>query len=61
MNEEDKKKLLEDFEKADIDKKLDMWYFALDQGALWEELIAEMSNTAQMQAMKSGKAVASNE
>ena len=61
MNEEDKKKFLEDFEKADVAKKLDMWYFALDQGALWEELIAEMSNTAQMQAMKAGKAVASNE
>ena len=61
MNEEDKKKLLEDFEKADIDKKLDMWYFALDQGALWEELIAEMSNTAQMQQLKGKKAVASNE
>jgi len=61
VNEEDKKKFLEDFEKADIDKKLDMWYYALDQGALWEELIAEMSNTAQMQAMKSGKAVAPNE
>ena len=55
------KKFLDDFEKADIAKKLDMWYFALDQGALWEELIAEMSNTAQMQVMKGGKAVISNE
>ncbi|RLI58749.1 MAG: hypothetical protein DRO67_10435 [Candidatus Asgardarchaeum californiense] len=61
MNEEDKKKFLDDFEKADVAKKLDMWYFALDQGALWEEIIAEMSNTAQMQAMKGGKAVISNE
>jgi hypothetical protein len=47
MNEKDKKEFLEDFKKADIDKKLDMWYYALDQEGLWEEVIAEMSAIAQ--------------
>jgi len=54
MNEEDKKALLQDFEKADTTKKLDMWYYALDQEAIWEELIAEMSTLAQMQQMSKG-------
>ena len=48
MKEEDKKKFLEDFKKADISKKLDMWFFALDQVTVWDELIAEMSMIAQM-------------
>lgn len=55
MNEEDKKIFLDDFEKADINKKLDMWYYSLDQVATWEELIAEMSTYAQMQSMSKGK------
>lgn len=54
MKEEDKKTFLDDFEKADVDKKLDMWYFALDQGALWEELIEEMSKYATIQTLKKG-------
>ena len=49
MNEEDKKKFLEDFKKADLSKKLDMWYYALDQVSLWDESLAEMSNIAQIQ------------
>jgi len=57
MEEEDKKKFLEDFKKADIKKKLDMWYFALDQVSLWEESIAEMSDIAQMDLMKKNKVV----
>ena len=61
MKEEDKKIFLEDFEKADINKKLDMWYYALDQGALWEEIIAEMSNYATIQAMKEGRGKTSDE
>lgn len=48
MKEEDKQKFLEDFKKADISKKLDMWFFALDQVTVWDELIAEMSMIAQM-------------
>jgi len=47
MNEKDKKEFLDDFEKADINKKLDMWYYALDQEGIWEEIIAEMSIIAQ--------------
>ena len=47
MNEEDKKAFLEDFKKADIQKKLDMWYFALDNIGLWDEILAEMANIAQ--------------
>lgn len=49
MNEEDKKAFLEDFRKADVSKKLDMWYFALEQEMLWEEILAEMSDIAQVQ------------
>ena len=47
MNEKDIKEFLEDFKKADIKKKLDMWYHALDQEGLWEEIITEMSFIAQ--------------
>ena len=57
MNEEDIKAFLGDFKKADIAKKLDMWFYALDQEGSWEELIAEMSNTAQMQQMQQGKKI----
>ena len=55
MNEEDKKAFLNDFRKADITKKLDMWFYALDQEGLWEELLAEMSMIAQMQNPIKGK------
>jgi len=48
LNEEDKQKFLEDFKKAEIAKKLDMWYFALEQVSIWDELINEMSMIAQM-------------
>ncbi|MBN1861991.1 MAG: hypothetical protein JW840_11100 [Candidatus Thermoplasmatota archaeon] len=55
MNEEDTKKFLNDFKKADMDKKLDMWYFAVDQEALWEEILAEMSMIAQAANPQKGK------
>jgi len=48
LKEEGKKAFLEDFKKAEISKKLDMWYFALEQIAIWEELISEMSTIAQI-------------
>ena len=51
MNEDDKKAFLEDFRKSNITKKIDMWFFALENEALWEEIIAEMSNIAQIQNM----------
>ena len=57
MNEKDKKALLDDYKKGDVTKKLDMWYYALDQEALWEEAIAEMSNMATMEQLKAGKAI----
>ncbi len=46
MNEEDVKEFLGDFKKSELDKKLDMWFFALDQEAIWEEIISEMSDIA---------------
>lgn len=52
MNEEDKKSFLDDFKNADINKKLDMWYFALEQDAIWEEIISEVADIAQMDQMK---------
>ena len=54
MNDEDKKAFLEDFKKVDVSKKLDMWYYALEQEDLWEEIIAEMSTIAQMQVTVRG-------
>jgi hypothetical protein len=48
LNEEDQQKFLEDFKKADVSKKLDMWYFALEQVSIWDELIEEMATIAQM-------------
>ncbi len=61
MKEEDKKAFLEDFKKAKIEQKLDMWFYALDQEGLWEEVIAEMSNIATMQQLKQGKLIVQKE
>jgi hypothetical protein len=49
MNEEDKKEFLDDFKKADGEKKLDMWYYALDQEVLWDQILADMSVIAREQ------------
>lgn len=54
MNEDDKKAFLEDFKKADIPKKMDMWFFAIEQESLWEEIMDEMSKIARIQIMKEG-------
>lgn len=43
MQEDDKKTFLDDFKKADIQKKLDMWFYAIEQIGLWEQIINEMS------------------
>ena len=43
MNEEDRKAFLEDFKKADVGKKMDMWFYAIEQEGLWEEIMDEMS------------------
>jgi hypothetical protein len=55
MNEDDKKAFLEDFKKVDLQKKLDMWFYALEQQGLWDEIIAEMSDIAQSQNLKQVK------
>ena len=55
VDEEDKKAFLQDFKDADLERKLDMWYYALDQEALWEELLDMMSKISrikQLQEMK---------
>jgi len=52
VNEEDKKAFLEDFNKGNIDQKLDLWFYALDQEGVWEELLEEMSNMATVEQMK---------
>ena len=52
MNDEDKKAFLKDFKKVDINQKMDMWFFALDQQALWDEIMDEMSKIARIQQMK---------
>jgi len=44
MNDEDKKKFIEEFKKAEGEKKLDMWDFALGQQVLWEKIIAEIQD-----------------
>jgi hypothetical protein len=46
VKEKDKKAFLDDFKNAEVEKKLDMWYFAIDQEAFWEEIISEMSEIA---------------
>lgn len=46
MNEEEKTQFINDFTTADIQKKLDMWFYALDQEALWDEILTIMSDTA---------------
>jgi hypothetical protein len=55
VKEEDIKMFLNDFKKADITKKLDMWYFAVEQEAIWEEVLAEMSMIAQTTNPQKGK------
>jgi hypothetical protein len=48
LKDEDQQKFLNDFKKADIEKKLDMWYFALEQISIWDDLIEQMATIAQM-------------
>lgn len=58
VNEEDKKAFLQDFTKADIKQKLDMWYYAIDQEALWEEILEEMSTIATKKQMEEAHTLA---
>ncbi len=51
MKEEDKKELIEEFEKADGSKRLDIWDYALKQQVVWEKIITEMQNIARQQGV----------
>ncbi len=55
MNDEDMKNFLEDFKKGDVQQKMDMWFFALEQEAVWDEIMENMSKIARVQLMKAGK------
>ncbi len=46
MNDDDCQRFLNDFKKADIAKKVDMWFYAVEQASIWEELLDEMSAIA---------------
>jgi hypothetical protein len=52
MKEEEKTEFLNDFKKADLEKKLDMWYYAIEQESIWEEILNEMATIAEEQQMK---------
>ncbi len=52
MDEKDKDAFLKDFKDADIDTKLDMWFFALDQEAIWEEMLDQMSKIARIKQLR---------
>ena len=58
MNDDDIKAFLEDYKNADLEKKLDMWYFALDQEMWWDEILTEMADTAQALNLKRNKVAA---
>jgi hypothetical protein len=61
MNEEDVKAFLEDFKKANVEEKMNMWFYALGQEALWDEIMEEMSKLARIQMMKSGVKMSAGE
>lgn len=52
MNEDDKIDFLKQFTQGDIEKKLDMWFYALEQEGLWEDMIQEMAKIAEEQNME---------
>ncbi len=61
MNEEDVKAFLDDFKKEKLDQKMDMWIYALNQEAIWDEIMDEMSKIARIQLMKSGVKISAGE
>ena len=52
VDEKDRKAFLKDFKDADMDTKLDMWFFALDQEAVWEEMLDQMSKIARIKQLR---------
>ena len=51
MNEEDKNEFIKDFRIANGEIKLEMWYYALEQEVLWEQILNEMSSIARKQGV----------
>ena len=51
MNEEDKKELMEEFNKGDGAKRLELWDYACSQQVIWENIITEMQNIAREQGV----------
>jgi len=56
MDDNDVKVFLEDFKKADVSKKMDMWFYAIDQQAIWDEIMDEMSTIARINILKQQRA-----
>jgi len=57
VDEKDKDTFLTDFKDANMEQKLDMWFYALEQESLWEEILDQLSKIArikQLQEMKKG-------
>lgn len=52
LDEKDKEAFLKDFKDADINSKLDMWFYALDQEAVWEEILDQMSKIARIKQLR---------
>lgn len=55
MDEKDKETFLKDFKDATMEQKLDMWFYALEQESLWEEILDELSNIARIKQMQDMK------
>jgi len=51
MDEEGKKELMEEFKKAEGEKRLDMWDYACSQQVVWENIITEMQKIAHEQGV----------
>jgi hypothetical protein len=49
MNQDDKKGIMEEFEKGDGEKKLELWDYACKQQVVWEKIITEMQNISREQ------------
>ena len=52
VDEKDKEAFLKDFKDAEINSKLDMWFYALDQEAIWEEILDQMSKIARIKQLR---------
>lgn len=51
MNEEDKKAFIEEFEKGDGAKRLEMWDYGIKQQVIWEKIIADIQTIARDQGV----------